>query len=126
MDREIVLEFDPTYRKRYNELVKGEKYPLGATMTAIQFCNNPQLKGVKLNSIKYEALLSVVEATKDKVVIWTEFIAAVDSIVEFLRLHKIGAVGFRDNDESDEVRVIFEKAKTQCVVATIAKGIGVN
>jgi len=128
VDKVIHINMSDDMLREYNKIINNEDDTiLERIINGIMFCNNPSLVGIdKLASEKYNALVDIINGTKEKILVWTIFRDSADMLKSSLDKEKIKSVVFKGGSDDKEVRRKFE-GDYKVLISTLAKGsIGVN
>ncbi|WP_256830571.1 DEAD/DEAH box helicase [Paenibacillus sp. Pae15] len=86
-----------------------------------------KIRGVKANT-KAEKVLELIESINDKTIIFTEYRASQEYLLQYLKEHKIPAVPYRggmNRGKKDWMMDLF-RGRAQVLIATEAGGEGIN
>lgn len=86
-----------------------------------------KIRGVKANT-KAEKVMELIESINDKTIIFTEYRASQEYLLQYLKEHKISAVPYRggmNRGKKDWMMDLF-RGRAQVLIATEAGGEGIN
>lgn len=137
--KDIYVELEPKEMKEYNEIVKGkskvitESDAMSLLIKARQFCDFPQIVGLKNPSAKYacleELLNELIKENHQKVIIFTQYRTTMDLLLKNLKDdYKILVIN-GDTDTKERVQLckrFNEDKDIDILIGTDAMSTGLN
>ncbi|MBP1154828.1 MULTISPECIES: SNF2-related protein [unclassified Paenibacillus] len=124
LQREVCSSRDAVFITLVNMFKKTEETsPLRARIWELV----EKIRGIKANT-KAEKVMELIESINDKTIIFTEYRASQEYLLQYLKEHKISAVPYRggmNRGKKDWMMDLF-RGRAQVLIATEAGGEGIN